>query len=142
MLNKVILIGRIGQDPEIRTLDFGTVVNTSLATNAKWRDKNTGEKKERTTWHNLDFYGKTAEIAAEYLQKGMLIYAEGELVKRDYTDKNDIARTAVSINVKNMQMLSGGREQRAQFQQQPQQQQQMRNASDDYFADTSDMPPF
>jgi len=106
MLNKHMLIGRLGKDPEIRETQFGVIVGASIATTARWRDRQTGERKEKTEWHRLDFFGKTAELAAEYLKKGMLIYAEGESGTRKYTDKSGIERYSTSVNVKNFQMLS------------------------------------
>jgi single-strand DNA-binding protein len=106
MLNKHMLIGRIGKDPEIRETQFGKIVGASIATTARWKDRQTGERKEKTEWHRLDFFGETAKIAAEYLKKGMLIYAEGESGTRKYTDKTGIERYSTSVNVKNFQMLS------------------------------------
>ncbi len=86
-VNKVILVGTLGKDPEIRYTQSGTAVTeVSIATNESWKDKN-GEKQERTEWHRITFWGKLAEIAGEYLKKGAQVYVEGSLRTEKYTDK-------------------------------------------------------
>ena len=104
-LNKVILIGRLGRDPECRYLPNGDAVcNFSLATSESWKDQS-GQKKERTDWHNITMYRKPAEIAAKYLQKGSLVYLEGRIQSRKYTGKDGIERTAYEIVCSEMKML-------------------------------------
>lgn len=115
-----MLIGNLGRDPEVKELDFGRVVNCSIATKEKWTDKATGEKKERTDWHNLVFFGKIADIAMNYLKKGAKVYVCGESTTTEYTDKDGIQRKATRINVKELEMLDRPPQQ----QQQPGQQQQ------------------
>lgn len=106
-LNKVILIGRLGRDPECRYLPNGDAVcNFSIATSESWKDQS-GQKKERTEWHNITMYRKLAEIAAKYLQKGSLIYLEGRIQSRKYTGKDGIERTAYEIVCSEMKMLGG-----------------------------------
>ena len=106
-LNKVILIGRLGRDPECRYLPNGDAVcNFSIATSESWKDQS-GQKKERTEWHNITLYRKLAEIAAQYLKKGSQVYIEGRIQSRKYTDKNGIERTAYEIIGSEMKMLGG-----------------------------------
>ncbi|AXN02331.1 Single-stranded DNA-binding protein [Candidatus Purcelliella pentastirinorum] len=102
-VNKVILIGNLGQDPEIRYMQNGNAVtNITLATSESWRDKQTGENKERTEWHRVVLFGKLAEIANEYLRKGSQVYVEGSLQKRKWQDKNNqehyITEIIVNLN--------------------------------------------
>ena len=105
MLNKVILIGRLGRDPETRYMPNGDAVcNFSIATSESWKDQS-GQKKERTEWHNITMYRKLAEIAAQYLQKGSLVYLEGKIQSRKYTGKDGIERTAYEIVCSEMKML-------------------------------------
>lgn len=107
MLNKVILIGRLGRDPETRYMPNGDAVcNFSLATTESWKDQS-GQKKERTEWHNITMYRKLAEIAAQYLKKGSLVYLEGKIQSRKYTGKDGIERTAYEIVCSEMKMLGG-----------------------------------
>ncbi|MDU1347378.1 MAG: single-stranded DNA-binding protein [Eikenella corrodens] len=107
-LNKVILIGRLGRDPETRHMPNGDAVcNFSIATSESWKDQS-GQKKERTEWHNITLYRKLAEIAAKYLQKGSLVYLEGKIQSRKYTGKDGIERTAFDIITNEMKMLGGG----------------------------------
>jgi single-strand DNA-binding protein len=87
-INKVILVGNIGADPDVKYTQAGaTIVNLSVATSDSWTDKNTGEKQEKTQWHRVCIFGKLAEISAQYLKKGMKVYIEGKLQTRKYTDK-------------------------------------------------------
>ena len=107
MLNKVTLIGRLGRDPETRYLPNGDAVcNFSLATDKSWKDKN-GQKQEHTEWHAITLYRRLAEIAGQYLKKGSLIYLEGKIQSRKYTDKQGTERTAYEIVCHEMKMLGG-----------------------------------
>lgn len=109
-VNKVILIGVLGKDPEVRSQkNGGAVANVSIATNEEWKDKNTGEKQKRTEWHNLVFWGRLAEIAGEYLRKGSTIYVEGSLRTEKWQDKEGRDRYTTKINVSEMQMLGDGK---------------------------------
>ena len=106
-LNKVILIGRLGREPECRYMPNGDAVcNFSIATTESWKDQG-GQKKERTEWHAITLYRKLAEIAAKYLQKGSLVYLEGKIQSRKYTGKDGIERTAYEIVCSEMKMLGG-----------------------------------
>jgi single-strand DNA-binding protein len=108
-VNKVILVGNLGRDPETRYMTSGeAVTNIRLATTDTWKDKN-GEKQERTEWHNIVFYGRQAEIAGEYLKKGRQIYVEGRLQTRKWQDKEGQDRYTTEIIADRMQML-GSRE--------------------------------
>jgi len=107
-VNKVILVGNLGQDPETRYMPSGgAVTNCSLATTAAWKDKQTGEQVEKTEWHRLVFFNRLAEIAGEYLKKGSQIYVEGELQTRKWQDKEGHDRYTTEIKVREMQMLGG-----------------------------------
>nr|UVN10081.1 MAG: single-strand binding protein family protein [Bacteriophage sp.] len=111
-INKVILVGRVGQDPEIRYMPSGgAVANLTIATSESWRDKQTGEVKEKTEWHRVVVFGKLAEIVGEYVKKGSQIYVEGKLQTRTWTDGNGVEKwtTEVVLNGPNaiMQMLGG-----------------------------------
>jgi single-strand DNA-binding protein len=109
-VNNVILIGRLGKDPEVRYMPNGdAVANTSLATSENWKDKS-GEKQEKTEWHNLIFFRRLAEIAGEYLKKGSQIYVEGKLQTRKWQDKEGNDKYTTEIIVNEMQMLSSKRE--------------------------------
>lgn len=104
-LNKAILIGRLGRDPEIRyTQDGRAVANFTIATNEEWKDRNTGEKKERTEWHRIVAFGKLGEICGEYLSKGKLIYLEGRLQTRSY-EQEGVTKYTTEIVASDMQML-------------------------------------
>lgn len=107
MLNKVILIGRLGRDPEVRYMPNGDAVcNFSVATSESWKDQN-GVKQERTEWHEITLYRKLAEIAGQWLKKGSLVCVEGKIQSRKYTDKTGIERTAYDIIANEMKMLGG-----------------------------------
>jgi len=107
-VNKVILIGHLGKDPEVRYSPQGSAVaNITLATSEQWKDKTSGEKQERTEWHRLVFFARLAEIAGEYLKKGAPIYVEGRLQTRKWTDKEGVERYTTEIVVNEMQMLGG-----------------------------------
>lgn len=106
-VNKVILVGRLGKDPETRYMTNGEAVsNATLATSENWKDKS-GEKQEKTEWHNLVFYRRLAEIAGEYLKKGSQVYIEGRIQSRKYTTKEGQERYITEIIVNEMQMLGG-----------------------------------
>ncbi|WP_200261226.1 single-stranded DNA-binding protein, partial [Halorhodospira neutriphila] len=105
-INKVILIGNLGRDPEVRyTASGSAVANVTLATSESWRDRQTGEQQERTEWHRLVFFGRLAEIAGEYLRKGSKIYVEGRLQTRKWQDQNNQDRYTTEIVANEMQML-------------------------------------
>lgn len=105
-VNKVILIGHLGRDPEVRYSPNGqAIANVNLATSETWKDKNTGEKQERTEWHRIVFFGRLAEIAGEYLKKGMQIYVGGRLQTRKWQDKDGNDRYTTEIVAADMQML-------------------------------------
>jgi len=105
-VNKVILVGNLGADPETRyTAGGSAVTNVRLATTDSWRDKQTGEQQERTEWHRLVFFGRLAEIAAEYLRKGSQIYVEGRIQTRKWQDKDGQDRWTTEIVGNEMQML-------------------------------------
>lgn len=106
-VNKVILIGRLGKDPETRYMPNGeAVTNATLATSENWKDKS-GVKQEKTEWHNLTFYRRLAEVAGEYLKKGSMIYVEGKLQTRKWQDKEGKDRYTTDIIVNEMTMLGG-----------------------------------
>ena len=108
MLNKVILIGRLGKDPEVRYMPNGEAVcNFSVATSESWKDQS-GQRQEKTEWHNITMYRRLAEIAGQYLKKGSQVYLEGKIQTRKYTDKNGVERTAYDIIANEMKMLGGG----------------------------------
>ena len=107
-INKVILIGNLGQDPETRAMPSGkAVANVRVATSDSWRDKTTGEQKEQTEWHTVVFFDRLAEIAAEYLRKGSQVYIEGRLRTRKWQDKSGNDRYTTEIVANEMQMLGG-----------------------------------
>ncbi|MBS0578358.1 MAG: single-stranded DNA-binding protein [Proteobacteria bacterium] len=107
-VNKVILIGNLGADPETRAMPSGsTVANLRIATSESWRDKQTGEQQERTEWHRVAMFGRLAEIAAEYLKKGSQVYIEGSLRTRKWTDKQGQERYSTEIIGNELQMLGG-----------------------------------
>ena len=109
-VNKVILIGNLGKDPEMRYFPDGTAVaNFSIATSDEWKDKDTGEKKERTEWHRIVAFGKLGEICGEYLSKGKQVYIEGRIQTRDWEDQNGVKRYTTEI-VANQMLMLGGRD--------------------------------
>ena len=112
-INKVIIVGHLGNDPEIRTMPNGdAVANISVATSESWNDRNTGERREVTEWHRIVFYRRQAEICGEYLRKGSQVYVEGRLKTRKWQDQNGQDRYTTEIQGDVMQML-GGRNQNA-----------------------------
>ena len=131
-VNKVILVGYLGQDPEVRYLPSGgAVANFTLATSETWRDKQDGQMRENTEWHRVVVFGKLAEVAGEYLRKGAQVYIEGQLRSRKWTDQSGLEKyvTEVVVNVGGtMQMLGSAPQQNAQVQPQPQQNGQSQSA--------------
>jgi single-strand DNA-binding protein len=107
-INKVILIGNLGKDPETRSMPSGeAVTNVTVATSESWKDKATGEQKEKTEWHNVVFFKRLAEIAGQYLKKGSQVYIEGRLQTRKWQDKEGKDRYTTEIVANEMQMLGG-----------------------------------
>ena len=105
-INKVILIGNLGADPEVRyTPNGNAVANLTLATSSGWKDKQSGERQERTEWHRIVFFNRLAEIVGEYLKKGSKVYIEGSLRTRKWQDKNGVDRYTTEIIANEMQML-------------------------------------
>ena len=107
-INKVIIVGRLGKDPETRYTTGGDAIcNATVATSESWKDKNSGEKKEATEWHRVVFYRKLAEIAGQYLKKGSAVYIEGKLKTRKWQDKGGQDRYTTEIEATEMKMLGG-----------------------------------
>jgi single-strand DNA-binding protein len=107
-INKVILVGNLGNDPEVRYSQSGTAMTSiSVATSESWKDKTSGEQQERTEWHRVKFFGRLAEIAGEYLKKGSQVYIEGKLRTDKYTDKAGVEKYSTDIIADEMQMLGG-----------------------------------
>ncbi len=107
-INKVILVGNLGNDPEVRYSQSGTAMTSiSVATSESWKDKTSGEQQERTEWHRVKFFGRLAEIAGEYLKKGSQVYIEGKLRTDKYTDKAGVEKFSTDIIADEMQMLGG-----------------------------------
>ena len=105
-VNKVIIVGNLGRDPEMRTFPSGDqVANVTIATTDQWKDKQTGEMKEATEWHRVVFNGRLAEIAGQYLRKGSQVYVEGTLRTRKWTDQNGVEKYSTEIRADQMQML-------------------------------------
>ena len=106
MINKVQLIGNVGQDPEVRHTQGGTAVaNFTLATNEKWKDKQSGEQKEKTQWHRIVVWDKLAEVAGKYVSKGKQLFVEGQLEYRKWVDKDGAERTTAEINCRTLKLL-------------------------------------
>jgi len=151
-LNKVQIIGNLGNDPETRYMPSGdAVTNISVATTEKWKDKNSGEMKEATEWHRVAFFGKLAEIVGQYLRKGSKVYVEGSLRTRKYQAQDGTDRYSTEIRADNMLMLDGkpaGGNDNSQQQRQAapagggQQRRQPQRAQDNGFEDDSDDIPF
>lgn len=107
-VNKVILVGNLGRDPETRYMPSGdAITNITIATTDSWKDKATGEKRDATEWHRVAFFGKLAEIAGQYLKKGSQVYVEGSLRTRKWQDKDGQERYTTEIRADSMQMLGG-----------------------------------
>ena len=110
-INKVIIVGHLGNDPEIRTMPNGEqVANITVATSESWTDKNTGERKEQVEWHRIVLYRRLAEIAGQYLHKGSQVYIEGRLKTRKWQDNNGQDRYTTEIQGDNLQMLGGSQD--------------------------------
>jgi single-strand DNA-binding protein len=110
-INKVIIVGNLGNDPDVKYAQSGTTITTiSVATTEAWKDKQSGQQQERTEWHRVKFFGRLAEIAGEYLKKGRQVYIEGSLRTDKYTGKDGVERYSTDIIANEMQMLGGGGE--------------------------------
>lgn len=108
-VNKVIIVGNLGADPEVRYTGGGTAIaSMRIATSEQWTDKQSGQKQERTEWHRVKLFGRLAEIAGEYLKKGRSVYIEGSLRTDKYTDKDGVERYSTDIIASDLQMLGGG----------------------------------
>jgi len=106
MLNKVMIIGNLGGDPEVRYMPSGDAcANFNVATSERWKDKQTGEQRERTEWHKIAFFGRIAEVCGEFLRKGSKVYVEGSLQTREWTDKEGVKRYTTEIKGREMKML-------------------------------------
>lgn len=111
MLNKVTLIGRLGSDPEVRYMPAGgAVTNVSLATSRRWKDRNTGERREETEWHRIIFFNRLAEVVGEFLKKGSQVYVEGRIQTNKWQDKDGKDRYTTEIIADQMQMLGSKNE--------------------------------
>ena len=146
-VNKVIIVGHLGKDPETRYTTSGDAIcNIVVATTETWKDKQSGEKREATEWHRVVFFGKLAEIAGQYLKKGSQVYLEGKLKTRKWQDKDGHERYTTEINADEMKMLGGkgdGQQSEPQRQQQaPQRQQAQKPASGGGFNEFDDDIPF
>lgn len=133
-VNKAIIVGTLGRDPEIRYMPNGDAAcNLSVATSESWKDKS-GEKQERTEWHRISMFGKLAEIAGQYLAKGSSVYLEGKLQTRKWTDKDGVEKYTTEIIADRMQMLGGNREASRETgrEQKPQPSRQQRPPADDF----------
>ncbi|MFZ1892120.1 MAG: single-stranded DNA-binding protein [Formosimonas sp.] len=107
-VNKVIIVGNLGRDPEVRYMPSGdAVTNIAVATTDRYKDKQSGEQKEITEWHRIVFFNRLAEVAGEYLKKGSAVYVEGRLATRKWTDKDGVERYTTEIKGDSMQMLGG-----------------------------------
>lgn len=127
-INKVIILGTLGKDPQVRQFpNSGLTASVSMATSEVWNDKNTGERQEKTEWHRVVFNGRQAEIAQQYLRKGSKLYVEGKLQTRSYTDQNGVERAITEIIVLSMQIIDSPTQQSPQPQQGQNHQQQQTN---------------
>lgn len=134
-VNKAILVGRLGNDPDMKYTASGSAVcSISVATSEQWKDKQTGEKQERTEWHRVTMFGKLGEIAGQYLKKGSEVYLEGKIQTDKWQDQNGQDRYSIKIIANQMQMLGGKSDGNKPQQQQPQQQTQgaPHNGPDDF----------
>lgn len=149
-INKVILVGHLGKDPETRYAPSGDAIcNFSIATSESWKDKNTGEKKEQTEWHRISMFGKLAEIAGQYLTKGSLVYIEGKLQTRKWQDKEGNERYTTEIRADQMKMLGGKNDRQGNsggyddgYAPAPQRQQRPASSNSSGFDDLGDDIPF
>lgn len=140
-LNKVLLIGNLGRDPEMRYMPDGSAIcNFSIATTETWKDKNSGQKQEKTEWHNITMYRRLAEIAGQYLKKGSSVYIEGRLQTRKWQDKNTGAdRYTTEIVADEMKMLGG---KSGEMDQQEPQKKPASQQGKAFLDDESELPPF
>ncbi len=120
-INKAIIVGVVGQDPEISATEQSQVARLSVATNEKWKDAKTGEDKEETEWHKVVFFGQLAGVIGQYVKKGDKLYIEGKIKTKKYTDKEGVERYTTQIVGSSMQMLGGSPQKPQQQQAQPQQ---------------------
>ena len=143
-VNKVIILGNLGNDPEVRYMPNGEpVANISIATSETWNDKNTGEKRERTEWHRVVAYRRTAEIIGQYTRKGSKLYVEGKLQTRKWTDNNGVDRYTTEIIADSVQLLDSRRDDQdgqQGYQQQGYQQQQRQQHNPPPQQDFDDVP--
>lgn len=141
-INKSILVGTLGGDPELRFTAAGLAIATfSIATNESWKDKETGEKRERVEWHRIKIFGRLGEIAGEYLKKGSRVYVEGKHRTEKYTDKEGIERFSAEIHAYDLQLLDRVERQEGQSQRPPQQQAQRRQQGGTPAPAPSNLPP-
>lgn len=146
-VNKVIIVGNLGKDPEVRYLpNGGAVANLTLATSESWRDKQSGETKEKTEWHRVVLFGKLAEVAGEYLRKGSQVYIEGKLTTRKWTDQAGAEKytTEIHVNVGGVLQMLGGKSQDSNSGNAPQQRNQNSSpqANNEPPMDFDEEPPF
>jgi len=145
-INKAIIVGNLGKDPEVRYTQSGSsIANITIATSESWRDKQSGEQKEKTEWHRVVLFGKLAEIAGEYLRKGSQVYVEGKLTTRKWTDQAGVEKytTEIHVNVGGvLQILGGKPESSANNQPQQQRQQAPQSSSSEPPMDFDDDTPF
>lgn len=131
-VNKAIILGHLGQDPEIRYTSSGdAATNISVATSEQWKDKSSGEQKEQTEWHRISFFGKAAEIVCQYMRKGSQIYVEGKIRSKKFTDKNGIERTAFEIIADSFKMIGSKQEPSSGKQSKPAAKPQLDDMNDD-----------
>ncbi|VTP12628.1 Single-stranded DNA-binding protein [Phytobacter ursingii] len=144
-VNKAIIIGNLGNDPEVRYMPSGVAVaNITVATSESWRDKQTGETKENTEWHRVVLFGKLAEVAGEYLRKGSQVFIEGKLTTRKWTDQSGTEKytTEIHVNVGGVMQMLGGKQEGNQQKQQAQQQRQSQQPSNEPPMNFDDEIPF
>ncbi|MBL0876085.1 single-stranded DNA-binding protein [Serratia nevei] len=146
-VNKMILLGNLGKDPEVRyTQNGGAIANLTIATSESWRDKQSGEQKEKTEWHRVVLFGKLAEVAGEYLRKGSQVYIEGKLTTRKWADQAGVERytTEIHVNVGGVMQMIGGKQEASQSgnQQLPPKQQNKPQPSNEPPMDFDDDIPF
>lgn len=141
-VNRVIIIGNLGNDPEVRYMPTGgAVANITVATSESWTDKQTNEKKEHTEWHRVVFHGRLAEVAGEYLRKGSKVYLEGKLKTRKWQDQQGVERYTTEIIANEMQMLDGKQDAGQQPQQRQSPQAQQRQQPQQGFNQPRQAPP-
>lgn len=146
-INKAIIIGNLGKDPEVHyTQNGGAIANLTIATSESWRDKQSGEQKEKTEWHRVVLFGKLAEVAGEYLRKGSQVYIEGKLTTRKWEDQAGVERytTEIHVNVGGVMQMIGSKQESSQSgnQQPPPKQQKKPQPSNEPPMDFDDDIPF